>query len=592
MIRKTWLAMLAAFCMAWNAYAAEDLLRAAPKDAVVVARVRNLHALWSGLAESDAFKRIENAPLAELRQGIARARDDIAAFEQQTGQDVELGLASIFGTDAALVMFPDKTAAFVARSADPGRMAQAVEMIVTIERNEGKYMEETVGFYEGVEIQSFRIKKPVAPVETARNRSHAIADNVLIVSESPDAVRRVIDVVKAGAPSLAEATEYATAMKHVSPDAFATLYLDTDRLATMEDIERFLAGELKNPAAKLLVERAKSILAVTHYVVAEIKTRPDGLVMDYTIAYDEEAAKEAYGDLTPTEGAALDIVRLVPRDAVFFFANQCDKTALWRRLVEATTDTMPKAAEDLRAKAEHLGRMAGNLDFETELLNQLDDQAALIVLAGAGPDDPPGAALALEMKPGATLPVSLKTMIGFVAGVARMEADEQGVEAMVDAERWSYLETDVATLILKEPELEGKLNPTVFVKDKFLVIATTPDCARAILDAHAAQEVNPPAVEGRTTAGFARLNARATAALIEKHRAFLLAEAVKDGKTLEKSASDLDALRFLLSFLQSIEMRSTYAPGLFKRAMEISFEPPGAGRPPPGLSLPNGAADE
>jgi len=573
MIRKILPAVFVILCLAWNAHAADDLLRAVPRDAVVVARVRNLHALWNKFYESAAFNRIENAPITELRQGIARARDEIAAFEQQTGLNVELGLASIFGTDAALVMFPDKTGAFIARSADPDRMVQAVGMIETIERGEGKYVEEHVVFYKDVEISSFRIQKPLAPVETARNRSHAIAGDVLIVSESPDAVRRVIDVVQAGAPPLAEAEEYAMAMKQVRPDAFATLYLDTDRLATVEDIEGFLAGKLKNPAAKLLLARAKSILAVTRYVVSEIATQPDGLVMDYTIVYDEEAAKEGYGDLFPAEGAPLDIVRLAPSDAVFFLANQCDKTALWKRIVEMTTDTMPEAAEDIRTGADQLAQMVGNLYFETELLGQLGDQAALIVLAGPGPDDPPAAALALEMKPGATLPVSLRAVIGFAAGVARAEADKEGTEATVDAERWTYRNTNLDTLILKEPKLKGKLNPTLFAKDKFLVVATTPDCARAVLDAYAAEEVKPATAEGLTTTGQARLNVPAIAALIEKHRAFLVAEAVKDGKTVEKAENDLIALRFLLGFLRRIELRGVYAPGRFTRAMEVLFDP-------------------
>ena len=52
---------------------------------------------------------------------------------------------------------------------------------------------------------------------------------------------------------------------------------------------------------------------------------------------------------------------------------------------------------------------------------------------------------------------------------------------------------------------------------------------------------------------------------------------------LEKAASDLDALCFLLGFVRRVEMRGTYAPGLFERGMDISFEPPRAGQRPLGL---------
>ena len=127
-------------------------------------------------------------------------------------------------------------------------------------------------------------------------------------------------------------------------------------------------------------------------------------------------------------------------------------------------------------------------------------------------------------------------------------------------------------MILKEPQLKGKLNPTVFVKDRFLVVATTPDCARAILDAYAAEEVKAPTAAGRTITGLARLNVSATATLIEKHRDFLVAEAVKDGKTLEKAENDLNALGFLMGFFRRIEVRGAYAPGRFERALDISFE--------------------
>ena len=567
---KTFVLLIALTCVASAALATDDLAAVLPKDTVLVVRVRGLHALWKQFVASEAFKRIEQAPIPDIANGIAKAKRDLTEFQAQTGIEVEKGLASIFGTDIALAVFTDRTAAFVARSADSGRLTSSVETIMQIERDEGKYLGEKTTYHEGVEIRSIRVKEPQAPPEAAKTRHHAIAGDLLIVSEEFEAVKRVVNVVKSKQPALSTAEEYRKAEALFAKDAFVTFYADTDRLATVKDFEAFFNGKLKNPVVKLFATRAKD-LAITHYVAGSMVARPTGMTIGYTVVFDEAAAKARFGGLMPPTGAPLDVVSFLPPSAVLTYANQVNKAALWRHLIDTIGQGMPAVAEKIKATAGQVSNSVGNPDFEKDLLGQFGDQAALVVLPGPGEDDPPAAAIVLEMKPDATLPISLKTFVGMAATIAQAEAKKKGIEPPVGLVRADHQGVQLTTLLLKEKKLKGKLNPTLFVKGKFLVISTTPGAARALLDAHASGAVRFQPVAGQTTTGQGKLNARALKALLKKHRAFLVANGVKDGKTREKTEAEMAGLDFVLSFINTIDFRATLAPGRLERTVEVRY---------------------
>jgi len=122
------IALATALLLAYTAQA-KDLAEAIPQDAVVVLRAIGLHAAWQRFAASQAWKKLQDSQVEDVRNGIAEVKAGIREFETRTGVGFEQGVGAMFGADAALVLFADGTAACVARSSDPAMLRTAVETL-------------------------------------------------------------------------------------------------------------------------------------------------------------------------------------------------------------------------------------------------------------------------------------------------------------------------------------------------------------------------------------------------------------------------------------------------------------------------------
>ena len=204
-----------------------------------------------------------------------------------------------------------------------------------------------------------------------------------------------------------------------------------------------------------------------------------------------------------------------------------------------------------------------------ELLSELGDQNAVFVLPGAQ-GNPPALAFIIELNNGETLPIALKSLAGALAMAKQGEAEEQGIEPAVLLETTAYKGANLTTLILRQEKLKGKLNPTLFTQDQFLVLTTTPEAARALIDAYTTQTAEK-APKNSATASRIHLNIKAVSTAIDQYMDFLIAQGIKEGKSAEKARADLMSLKFLLSFISSIDIRGTYTPGRIDREAVIRY---------------------
>ena len=570
--------LLAAVVIAPPASAAvADLAESTPADAIAFVRVKGLHAAWKRFVNSPAWRRIEQAPIPDIADGIRKAREGIRQFELESGVNVEESLSAIFGTDILLALLPDKTALFLARTSDTAQLRLAVDTIVAIERDEGKIVSETNEYYAGVEIRSAVMADPNAPGAAEKKRHHAIVDDLLIVSRDFDAIRRAIDVVKGKSAALASSAEYRQAQKHLRGAALVQVYVDTDRVAQAQDWDALLDGRLQNPLVRILVRRAKQILPVTRYAVADLVAGAEHAEFRSTLIYDETRLPPSVKALLPAAGAPLDVMRLAPPSAVLAFGHQVNKAALWRYILESVRETHPGIADLIAARATQIGPMFGGMDFETELLAQIGDQTAVIVTP-APADAPPGVSVVIEMRNGLVIPMALRTMAGSAAVIARIEAQKAGTAPKVGMRRSTYKGVNLTTLELYEKELGGKLNPTMFVTDKFMVVSSTPETARTILNAGMRAPAEP--LGNATVIGKGYLDVVGLREIVRQHKGFLVREGLKEGKTEDKARKDIEAIEFLLGFLDRVDARAEHVPGRITRTVRFGYS---AGPPPAGL---------
>ena len=122
------------------------------------------------------------------------------------------------------------------------------------------------------------------------------------------------------------------------------------------------------------------------------------------------------------------------------------------------------------------------MDFETQFLPQLGDQSAVIVLP-APENHPPALAVMIELNNGQTLPTALRTLVGSLAMMNQLDAEKKGIEPVIALQNQTYKDVGLMTLNLRDPKLKGKLNPTLFTRGRFLVISTTPESAKALIEA-------------------------------------------------------------------------------------------------------------
>jgi len=552
-----------------SANAMEDLADVLPQDALAVIRVTGLHDAWKEFSTSEMWRKIQQAPIPDITSGIMAARAEIENLEAALGIDIETYAASIFGNDVAIALFPDRTGVFVAQSTDTATLDLAVDMILDLEANDGKTFGRTDSLHRGVTITGVQMFGTGDAQAGADGRYHARIGDVFAVSRDMSAVERVIDVLKDAQPSLSESAEYRQATTMMPEGALVRLYVDTDRLSEMLNLEDALNGSMRNPGVRLLARRMRMLLPATRFLAGGLIRENNAVVCKYSIVYDEESLPENMRAMLPRPGAPLDIVRFVPDSALLACSAQFSKLGLWHYVMGSLRESNPGIASVLARRSGQMGPALGGMDFETQFLPQLGDQSAFIVLPGPE-DHPPALAFVTELNNGHELPTVLRTLAGSLAMMNQMDAEKKGVQPMIAVENTRYKDVGLMTLNLKQPKLQGKLNPTLFAKGPFLVISTTPESAKALIDAASAPwQIVAPA--RGTLASRTRVNFQGIRQALHQYEDFLMGQALKEGKTAQRARSDLDSLAFVLGLFKDIAMQGVHVKGRIDREIRLQY---------------------
>jgi hypothetical protein len=204
------------------------------------------------------------------------------------------------------------------------------------------------------------------------------------------------------------------------------------------------------------------------------------------------------------------------------------------------------------------------------LLSQLGEQA--VVILTPGPENgPPALALVTELRATETLPTQVKTIAGMACMVAQMEAQKKKIEAKVALQREQHAGVELTTMLIRDPNLKGHVNPTMAVKDGYMVLATSPECAKAVLSAADAA--------GRGRGGQKRsllfditMNMTRVKELVKRHNAFLVQQGINDGKTEDQARRDMVALEWVLGFFKDVHVQADYVPGRIDRILTVRFD--------------------
>ena len=556
-----------------EAHAAQpaDLPEMLPQDTVIYIRLTALHGHWQDMLNSPLAKRIQSSPIAEIADGIGEMKQGIAAFEADTGINVEAALSALFGNDMVLAMFADESGVLITRSANVEDLRLTVDTIMATFADAGAIQEEKHVSYRGVDIHSLQLIKPEAPDVPPKETHYAIAEDTLIASRDLETVKRVIDVAQQKQPSLAAKPEFREAAKHFSSTAVGRAYFDTDRMVQVFDLEAGLNATMRNPFMHLVNMSIQEALPMTRYFAANVALDKDRMTIRSTLAYDEKKLQPEMRVLRPAPNTTLDIMDLVPEASVFGVGNRVNKAALWHFILNSLRTKNPLLAHLLDTGGRKVGQCVGGMDFERDVLTQIGEQAALIISPG-DEKTVPALTLVIELSNGDAFPVAIRTLMGVAAAADEGEAEKTGETTHHVFKRTNYKGTDVGTLILKEPEHKDKFELTVLTLDRYLVLSTMPYAAKAVVDRYKQrkpyrQSANIPGTPA--TEGY--VDMKLVVALLDRYGEFLVAEEVRKGKAPDVAASDFAKGVFLLGCFDRIEFVVGHAQDRVNREVLIHF---------------------
>ena len=540
-----------------------------PADTVGYLRVKSAHSFWQQLAQSPMRAKIENAPVREVADGFAQAQAKIAAFEAKTGIDVEQTVSAVFGNDFALALFADGTGVFVAQAADTAALQSAVSTVLTLEQN--NVQDEHFELYQGTEICVRVVADAMKPGQPAKTRYHAIVGDKLIISRTDAPIKSVIDVIGRRAASIASSADYQKACEHLKPQAVGHVYVNTRRLGETNLLGILANGHLKNPLFRIWQLKANAMLKMTDHMVINFTPEKDAWVFDSVLGFDPDKAPASSLALMPPAGATLfDMERFTPANTTAAFHNRVNKSALWNQLMTGLRENRPMLAQQVNNWAQQIAAMFTTANFENEFLGKFGDQTSLFLTPGTG-DGAPALNLVVELNNGQVIPQTLQTLAGTFATVNKMEKEQKGQQVDVSLRRTQYNNANLLTVDLHTGKAAGIVTPTLFTVDQFMVISTSEQAARAIVDAYRApRTLDRPMPYPTMSRGF--VSFRGLREILTTHQAFLISEAVKKGKPRETAETDFRNVDFLMSFIDRVDFRAGYIPGRLIRSCAIHLD--------------------
>ncbi len=531
-----------------------------PRDALGVLKVTALERHYEQFVNSPLAAKLRDPEFVpELADKIEEAEAAIGEFERAHDVDVRNVLMDILGREWALAAFPDETGVLVVEAQDERALRRAVEEFERLQGLTGDLLDTAVTRYKGVQVHASEMKG-------GRTRYHAMSGRVLAVSEDRPAVERVIDTATGSLESIAGSRDFRQAMQLAARDALAVAYVEG---AALEKLARQIRQKAQKPGdrmERLIQGRLAEALPLTRFLVVSILHEQD-LTARLTVAYDGDRLPAGLAAVLPDEGMRLDVLELAPRDAAVAVARGLAPRGCWHALTQMLQEAAPPRADRAHEAMDGLVAMVGGVYSREDLLTQFSGQFALMLLPAETSETPPAAALVIGLRDTAHVPAAAESIVGALVTFARAEGKHE-----VTLEHTEHEGVRLTTVRRNAPGVWRKVAPTFGVVEGSLVVTTSQDAARHLIDtARGAARMRLRRTEG-TTFGAAVVNAPAVLGMLDRYDRFLVRHTVeKEGKPEAQARRELTALRKLLSLLDRLEYAAAFAPGRTDHYLCVNF---------------------
>ncbi len=564
-IRRVGLAVVVLACLLTGAAraAVEDYV---PGDAAVVVTVRGVEEHFDRFRNSALMERLEDpGSLPELAEKIREGRAGLAEFERAQNVDVRQLLMDMAGGDVALVGFTDETGVAVSEVANARSLNDAVTRFLSVEQQTGGSFGQRTVEYQGTEIQVCDTPKG--------ERYHAVSGRVLAVGSDLIALQKVLDTISGRMEPISGAGKFRDAMKLVPTDAALSVYLDVPRFAPDRDeLEAGLRGmDAGDPGKRVAIGMLRTVMAevVDHirFAVGSVRSE-DGLLAHGVVAFDEGRLPALIGDWMPSPGSRIDILDAAPEGTIFAVARNINAAAARSTVMRALEQGDPSAAAAMRQGMDALVNMTPGVYSAEQFFEEIGGQSMLLAVPSAEGDAPPGGAIVLRLGNTQHIPVLLESL----AGMLVMGARQGGTPLTMSNEEYRG-----ARLLTIGSESEANwtrfVSPTFGVAGSDLIVASTLESARQLVDGALSGAAMRPATVDGTPHARAYMDVNAVRALLQQHKELLVQHAVREeGKSPERARQDLETLASVLSLFRNVELAASYEGALLHNYAAIRMD--------------------
>jgi hypothetical protein len=254
------LALLGLLIAASWSCAAPAFEKAAPEDTIAFVTVRSMPAFQQHL-KADALYAIWQEPSVQkfLEKPVESLRQKLAAAEGNAGVKFD-EIWSLFHGQVALAVTSDphgsdgSDVVLLVDVGNDGERAMKLMALIEAASNTGPdasketAVEET---YEGVKLIHMQPADDKGAKSGERRHTYGVAGDVLILSDSDEAVKRTISFLKAPPEkSLATTATYQAVLQNLSPEADALGFVDITRVVAL--VQKHAAGTNGGPDPQML----------------------------------------------------------------------------------------------------------------------------------------------------------------------------------------------------------------------------------------------------------------------------------------------------------------------------------------------------
>jgi hypothetical protein len=408
---------------------------------------------------------------------------------------------------------------------------------------------------------------------------HIILGDLLVISNKPDALKRVIDRhIDPLVPSLAGKPEFNEARGKRPADAVAWSWADLAALRQDANIQKALSPPATNPPAELLFAGVGDALRQAVYATSTVQIEGQAVRLRTEVPFDasQRSSSRSWFYATAAGDAAVSVPGMIGSFAMFR-----DLAGLWAARDELFDEaTAAKFAQN----DSQLGLFFSGRDFGPEVLGELAAPLQFVVARQeflAGQPVPalklPAFALILKLKHPDDFAQELLLTYQKVIGFGNIIGGQQGQpQLLLGTEDYHGAAISKATY-LASPKLDKQQAPVnynfspacVRVGDHF-VFASTVGIARQVVDS-----LQNAAAEPLTGNLSLTIEAAPLAAILADNLELLITQnMLSDGHSRAEAEAALDTVLTIVRSFDRLAVRLLETPGTLAWETTLTFKQP------------------